>query len=59
VWGTCQMEQGGLQCGVPVEWKREVFSVVYRSDGIEELQCGYRSNRKVKSSVWGTRRMEQ
>jgi len=47
VWGTGRMEQGGLQCGVPVEWNREVYSV------------GYRSNGTGRSTVWGTARMEQ
>jgi len=47
VWGTSWMEQGGLQCGVPVEWSREVYSV------------GYRSNATGRSTVWSTGRMEQ
>jgi len=43
------MEQGGLQCVVPVEWNREVCSVWYRSNGTG----------RSGSALCGTGRMEQ
>ena len=72
VWGRCRKKQGSLQCGLPVQWIRKVFSV--GNGRLEErglqtgvpvewnreiFSVGYLSNGKGRSSVWVIDRMEQ
>jgi len=57
------MEQGDLQCGVPVEWNKEFFRVGYPSNGTSSpfvwvSMDGSSSNGIESSSIFGTGRME-
>jgi len=51
VSGTGEMDYGGLQCVLPVEWNREIFSFGYRWNGKEVTQCGSAVDFNKKSSV--------